>query len=101
MAVSSPQELTRAGKNPLSQLFSLSWPWRIMFWYLTLMLFLPVAAMFLKASTVGPEEFWQIATSPIALSAYDVTFTTALITALINGVFGVVIAWVLVRYDFP
>lgn len=69
--------------------------------YLTLMLFLPIAALLLKASTVGPVDFWKIATSPIALSAYDVTFITALITALINGVFGVLIAWVLVRYDFP
>lgn len=101
MAVSSPSQLTPAGKNPLSQLFRLSWPWRIMLGYLTLMLFVPVAALFLKASTVGPAEFWRIATSPIALSAYDVTFVTALIASLINGVFGVLIAWVLVRYDFP
>jgi sulfate transport system permease protein len=57
--------------------------------------------MFLKASTVGLEQFWRIATSPIALSTYDITFTTALISALINGVFGTLIAWVLVRYDFP
>ncbi|HEY9297310.1 MAG TPA: sulfate ABC transporter permease subunit CysT, partial [Phormidium sp.] len=72
-----------------------------MFGYLTLMLFLPMAALFLKASTVGLAEFWRIATSPVALSAYDVTFTTALIASLINGLFGVLIAWVLVRYDFP
>lgn len=101
MAVSSPPQLTRAGKNPLSQLFNLSWPWRIMLGYLTIMLFLPIAALLLKASTVGPAEFWRIATSPVALSAYEVTFTTALIASLINGLFGVLIAWVLVRYDFP
>ena len=65
------------------------------------MLFLPVTALLLKASTASPSEFWKIATSPIALSAYDVTFFTALIAALINGVFGTLIAWVLVRYDFP
>ena len=65
------------------------------------MLFLPVTAMLLKACTANPAEFWKIATSPIALSAYDVTFFTALIAALINGVFGTLIAWVLVRYDFP
>jgi sulfate transport system permease protein len=101
MAVSSPPQLTREGKNPLSQLFNLSWPWRIMFGYLTLMLLLPMTALFLKASTVGFAEFWRIATSPVAISAYEVTFNTALIAALINGVFGVLIAWVLVRYDFP
>jgi sulfate transport system permease protein len=65
------------------------------------MLFLPIAAVVLRASTIGPIEFWRIATSPIALSTYDVTFVTALITAAINGVAGLVIAWVLVRYDFP
>jgi sulfate transport system permease protein len=65
------------------------------------MLFLPVAAVVLRASTIGPIEFWRIATSPIALSTYDVTFVTALMTAAINGVAGLVIAWVLVRYDFP
>jgi sulfate/thiosulfate transport system permease protein len=76
-------------------------PWGITLGYLSLMLLLPVAAMLLKASTTNPAEFWKIATSPIALSAYDVTFVTSLIAALINGVFGTLIAWVLVRYDFP
>ncbi|MFB2895885.1 sulfate ABC transporter permease subunit CysT [Aerosakkonemataceae cyanobacterium BLCC-F50] len=102
MAVSStPEQLNRGAKKPLIQRFNFSWPWSIMFGYLTLMLFLPMAALFLKASTVGPAEFWKIATSPVALSAYDVTFTTALIASAINGIFGVLIAWVLVRYDFP
>jgi sulfate transport system permease protein len=55
----------------------------------------------LKASTESPADFWKIATSPIALATYEVTFVTALIAALINGVFGVLVAWVLVRYDFP
>ncbi len=65
------------------------------------MLFLPLLAMFAKASTESPDNFWKLATNPVALSTYDVTFTTALITALINGVFGTLIAWILVRYDFP
>jgi sulfate transport system permease protein len=65
------------------------------------MLFVPIIAMFAKSSAESPADFWRIATSPIALSAYDVTFTTALITALINGLFGTLLAWVLVRYDFP
>lgn len=65
------------------------------------MLFVPVSAMFLKASTENPAEFWRIATSPVALSAYNVTFITSLIASAINGVFGTLIAWVLVRYNFP
>jgi sulfate/thiosulfate transport system permease protein len=78
-----------------------SWPWRITVGYLLVLLIIPVSAMFLKASTTSPADFWKIATAPIALATYDVTFTTALVAALINGVFGTLIAWTLVRYDFP
>jgi sulfate/thiosulfate transport system permease protein len=88
-------------QNPLGQLAKLSWPWRITLGYLTVMLFVPVVAMLLKAGLAGPARFWELATSPVALSAYNVTFTTSLIAALINGVFGTLVAWVLVRYDFP
>jgi sulfate/thiosulfate transport system permease protein len=77
------------------------WTWRITIAYLTVMLFIPIAAMFLKASTEPPARFWAIATSEIALATYNVTFVTAIFAALLNGVFGTLIAWVLVRYDFP
>lgn len=80
---------------------NLTWTWRITWFYLTAMLFLPLAAMFVKASSGGWAKFWEVAVSPVALSTYDITFTTSLITALINGLFGTAIAWVLVRYDFP
>ncbi len=80
---------------------NLSIPWRVTLGYLTFMLVLPVIALFSKASTVGWADFWKIATSPIALSAYEVTFVTAAMAAIVNGVFGTLIAWVLVRYDFP
>ncbi|MBD0393814.1 MAG: sulfate ABC transporter permease subunit CysT [Microcoleus sp. C1-bin4] len=97
-AISNPQSPI---ENIKKRLGKITLPWGITLGYLSLMLFLPVTAMLLKASTANPVEFWKIATSPIALSAYDVTFFTALIAALINGVFGTLIAWVLVRYDFP
>ncbi|HLO48439.1 MAG TPA: sulfate ABC transporter permease subunit CysT [Kamptonema sp.] len=93
---------TRTPKSQLQNLAAkITWPWRITIGYLSLMLLLPVAALLAKASTANPSEFWRIATSPIALSAYDVTFFTSLVAAIINGVFGTLIAWVLVRYDFP
>lgn len=93
---------TQKPKSKLQDLASkVTWPWRITIGYLSLMLLLPVAALLAKASTANPTEFWRIATSPIALSAYDVTFFTSLVAAIINGVFGTLIAWVLVRYDFP
>ena len=78
-----------------------SLPWRVTWLYLTVMLFLPITALFLRASSLPPQEIWQIATSPVALSAYDVTFVTAMFAALVNGVAGMVIAWVFVRYEFP
>jgi sulfate transport system permease protein len=65
------------------------------------MLFLPIAALITKAVSTTPAKFWEIATSAIALSAYDVTFVTAIAAALVNGIFGTLIAWVLVRYEFP
>lgn len=77
------------------------WTWRIATAYLAVMLLVPVSAMFLRASSTNPADFLRIATSPTALATYDVTFTTALVSALIDGVFGTLIAWVLVRYDFP
>jgi sulfate/thiosulfate transport system permease protein len=83
------------------RLLRLSWAWRITIGYLLVMLALPVSAMLIKASSQSPAEFWRIATSPIALSTYDVTFVTALVAAVINGFFGTLIAWVLVRYEFP
>jgi sulfate transport system permease protein len=55
----------------------------------------------LKASTLNLEEIWRIATDPVALSTYNVTFLTALVAAAINGFAGLIVAWVLVRYEFP
>ncbi|MFH7027707.1 MAG: sulfate ABC transporter permease subunit CysT [Heteroscytonema crispum UTEX LB 1556] len=105
MAVSSNSQIippkTPVWKNFLRQLSQVPWTWRITLGYLTVMLFVPIAAMFVKASSEPPAEFWRIATSPVALATYDVTFTTSLIAALFDGVFGTLIAWVLVRYDFP
>lgn len=101
MAISAPSPQTPAGKSLKRRLTQLPWPWLITLGYLTLMLLLPVSALILKASTEPPANFWRIATEPIALSTYNVTFVTALIAAVINAFFGLLIAWVLVRYDFP
>ena len=78
-----------------------SWSWRITWLYLTLLLFLPMAALILKALTLNPMEIWRIATDPVALSTYNVTFITALVAGGLNGFAGLIIAWVLVRYEFP
>lgn len=76
-------------------------PWVVTFFYLIVMLLVPTIALILKAVTLSPQRIWEIATSPVALSAYDVTFVTALFAGAINGIAGLIIAWVLVRYEFP
>jgi len=69
--------------------------------YLSLIVLIPLAATFLKASTLTWSQFWHIAASPRALASYRLTFGASLIGALVNLVFGVLVAWVLVRYSFP
>lgn len=101
MAISSSPHPNPNQKNIRRKIAQLPWPWLITLGYMALMLILPVSALLFKASTEKPIDFWRIATSPVALSTYDVTFVTAFFAALINGVFGILIAWVLVRYDFP
>ena len=78
-----------------------SWPWRITWLYLTFILFLPLAGLLLRAANVGPAQFWVLATSPIAMATYKISFGLALLASLINGLFGLVIAWALVRTSFP
>ncbi len=79
----------------------ISIPWTVTISYLVVLLVIPTLALITKSLTLGPEEFWRIATGPVALSAYNVTFVTALAAGLINGLMGTLIAWVLVRYPFP
>lgn len=78
-----------------------SWPWRITWLYLGLVLFLPIGGLLLKASGIGPADFWEAATAPEAVATYKISFGLALACSLINGVFGLVIAWALVRSSFP
>ncbi|MBE9197035.1 sulfate ABC transporter permease subunit CysT [Synechocystis sp. LEGE 06083] len=79
----------------------ISLPWVVTITYLLLILWLPIAALLAKSASLGLEGFWQIATTPIAVSTYNVTFLTALAAGMINGVMGTLVAWVLVRYQFP
>jgi sulfate/thiosulfate transport system permease protein len=65
------------------------------------MLILPICSLLSTASKALFADFWQLATEPVAVSAYIVTLTMASLAALFNAVFGFVLAWVLVRYDFP
>jgi sulfate transport system permease protein len=68
--------------------------------WLSLIVFLPLIALALKAAGMGPAEFAAAALSERAIAAYKVSFGTAAVAALINAVFGTLVAWVLVRYNF-
>ncbi len=69
--------------------------------YLGLVVLLPLSATILKSSQLGWDAFWTAVSAPRVLAAFRVSFSTALIAALINLVFGLLIAWVLARYRFP
>ena len=69
--------------------------------YLGLIVLLPLAALVARTSGLSPAELWAIATTPRVVAAFRVSFGTALIAAVINVFFGLLVAWVLVRYRFP
>jgi len=69
--------------------------------WLTILLLLPLAALFSKSVALGPGHFIEAAFSRRALASYELSFGAALIAAAINAVFGLLVAWVLVRYRFP
>jgi sulfate transport system permease protein len=69
--------------------------------YLSLLVFIPLAACFLKASSLSPHQFWEAVWTERARAAYALTFAASLLAASINVLLGLLIAWVLVRYEFP
>lgn len=69
--------------------------------YLSLIVLIPLSAMFVRAGTLGPGELWQVITSPRVLASYKLTFGASFIAAIINLFFGSIVAWALVRYAFP
>ncbi|HEX3773247.1 MAG TPA: sulfate ABC transporter permease subunit CysT [Polyangiaceae bacterium] len=69
--------------------------------YLGLLVLLPLSAMVIKSSSLGAHEFWSKVTDQRALAAYRLSFGAAFAGSLINAIFGVLVAWVLVRYRFP
>jgi len=69
--------------------------------YLGIIVLLPFAGLLLKTSTIGWDGFWRTVTSPQVVASYKVSFGISLLAALTNGIFGVIAAWVLARYEFP
>ncbi len=69
--------------------------------YLALLVFIPLSTIVLKSAALGPAEFWETVSAPRTVAAFRLSLWTALAAALLNGVFGSLVAWVLVRYEFP
>lgn len=69
--------------------------------YLGIIVLIPVAALVVKGAGIGPARFWDILTAPRTLAALRLTLTAAAIATIINAVYGLLMAWVLVRYQFP
>ena len=69
--------------------------------YLGFVVLIPLSAAFLKTFTMSWPAFWDTVTAPRVLASYRLTFGASFAAALVNAVFGLVIAWVLVRYEFP
>jgi sulfate transport system permease protein len=69
--------------------------------YLGLIVFIPLAMAFLQAFHLSWDQFWRIVLAPRVVASYRLTFGAALLAAAFNAVFGLIVAWVLVRYRFP
>ena len=69
--------------------------------YLSVLVLIPLAALPIKSAELGWQGFWDTVTAPRVMASYQLTFGASLIAALVNLVFGSVVAWVLVRYRFP
>jgi len=95
-----PRTLRRRWRQPsvlpgFGLTFGLSLGW------LTLIVLIPLATIFLKSAGMGWDQFVAVGLSPRALAAYRLSFGTAAAAGLVNAVFGLLVAWVLVRYSFP
>ena len=69
--------------------------------YLSLVVLIPLSALFFKTFTLSADEFWLAVSSPRVMASYRLTFGAAFIAALFNLFTGLLLAWVLVRYEFP
>jgi len=91
-----------AGKRPAKRVlpgFRLTLGYTVL--YLSLIVLVPISALFFKTFTLSWEQFVTAVTSPRVLASYRLTFGASLFAALVNLVFGLLLAWVLVRYKFP
>jgi sulfate transport system permease protein len=89
----------RGGSKKVLPGFNLTLGYTVL--YLSLIVLIPLSALVFKTFTLSWAQFWAAVTSPRVLASYRLTFGASLIAALVNVVFGLLVAWVLVRYKFP
>src|SRR5215203_179193 len=69
--------------------------------YMSLLVLLPLSTLFVRTADLSGPAFWATITDPRVMASYRVTFGTSFVAALVNTIFGLLVAWVLVRYRFP
>ncbi len=90
---------SRGGSRKVLPGFRLSLGYAL--FYLCLIVLIPLSALVLKSFSLTWDQFWAAVSSPRVLASYRLTFGASFIAALVNVVFGLLVAWVLVRYSFP
>jgi sulfate transport system permease protein len=92
---------TARRSRPASELpgFKLSLGYTLL--YLSLIVLIPIAGVFLRTTEMSFEDFWDLITEPRLVASYKLSFGASLLAAMINAVFGLLLAWSLVRYSFP
>jgi sulfate transport system permease protein len=90
--------MSKLSKNQIFPGFGLSLGYTLV--YLSLIVLIPISAVALKAGSSGFDHFWQVISEPRVVASYKLSFGLSLIAGLINAVFGLMLAWVLVRYSF-
>lgn len=91
--------MTGTGKRRTLPGFGLSLGYTV--FYLSLIVLIPLSTLFFKTASLSFQGFWETVASPRTLAAYRLSFGAAFIAALVNAVFGFLVAWVLARYTFP
>jgi len=90
---------SRSGNRKVLPGFNLTLGYTLL--YLSLIVLIPLSALVLKTFTMSWDQFWAAVSSPRVLASYKLTFGASFLAASVNVVFGLLVAWVLVRYSFP
>ena len=90
---------SRGGSRKVLPGFNLTLGYTLL--YLSLIVLIPLSALVFKTFTLSWDQFWAAVSSPRVVASYRLTFGSSFLAALVNVVFGLLVAWVLVRYSFP